>query len=185
MSSTVWWILAGSIPVALVIMLVAFLIMKSRINKVKKENNVVVNDDPSNPALNREGHGQLMWELKEKAKNPLADLSLEFAINTILRNKFQRLVIAGFEETYEEQTLITKTQISKSSATFDFALINFSEKTIDQIDDLMKRAEPKSIIMIVNTGKSKQVKELLSYLKYTGVRNEQQKIDEGIILIAK
>ena len=40
-----------------------------------------------NVALKREDHGQLLWDLKEKTKRPLDDLSMEFVINTAIRNK--------------------------------------------------------------------------------------------------
>ena len=187
MSSTVWWILAGSIPVALIIMLVAWLVMRSKIKSIKEENSEIKNvtGGLENPALNRKDHGKLLWDLRDKTNNPLSDTTMEYAINTILRNKFQRLLIVGFIEKYEEASLIKLTNIKKSSATFDFALVNMKDELVEKIDDIMKRAEPKSIIMIVNAPKDKHVKKLLTYLKYTGVRNEYNKIDEGVILIAK
>lgn len=184
MSSTLWWILVGSIPLALLIMAIAFITLRIRINKVKKQYSLQ-STDVQNEAITREDHGQLLWDLKEKTVNPLGDLQMEYAINTVLRNKFERLYIRGFNEGYEEQTLVKKTKIKKSEATYDFALLNFSNTIVNEIDDIMKRAEPKSIIMIANAGKSKKVKDLLSYLKLTGIRNEYHKVEQGIILIAK
>lgn len=184
MSSTLWWILVGSIPLALLIMVIAFITLRLRINKVKKEYSLH-SKDVDNEAIKREDHGHLLWELKEKTANPLGDLQMEFAINTALRNKYERLYIKGFNEGYEEETLVKKTKLKKTEATFDFALLNFSNTIVNEIDDIMKRAEPKSIIMIANAGKSKGVKDLLSYLKLTGIRNEYQKVEQGIILIAK
>ena len=159
--------------------------MKHKINKVKQESLTTSDDSISNPALNRKDHGLLMWDLKQKTKEPLNDLSMEFAINTVLRNRYKRIITYGFSEKYETLSLTNKTGAKVSSSTFDFALINFDEKTIDELDSLIKRAEPKSMIMIVNAPKNKGVKDLLSYLKYTGIRNEYQKVDLGIILIAK
>lgn len=185
MSSSLWWALVWTIPVALIIMGVAFFVMRSKINNVKNNSMIGKEDSPDNPALNREDHGLLYWSLKQNTKNPLGDFSMEFAINTAIRNKYKRFVIEGFKEEYEETTILRKTKGRISKSTFDFALINFNETVIDNIDKLMQRAEPKSIIMIANAPKDKRVKKLLTYLKYTGIRNEYQKVDLGIILIAK
>lgn len=185
MSKLVFWILVASIIVALVIMIVTFIIMRLKITKIKNKYSLTAHETIDNPALNREDNGVLLWEEKEKTKNPLPDMSMEFAVNTIIRNKYHDVMLKGFEEKYEEETIkkVSKSKIVKDK--YNFALINFNDSLIDEIDDILKKAQEKSIIMIVNTPKQKAVKSLLSYFKYTGIRNEFQKIDKGIILIAK
>ncbi|NQZ65952.1 MAG: hypothetical protein HRT99_01890 [Mycoplasmatales bacterium] len=185
MSSVTWWILAGTIPVALIIMLIAWLTMKMKIESVKRDYALARPDDISNPALNRDDHGHLLWDLKEKTKNPLADLSMEFVINTILRNKYKTFYIEGFNEGYEEKTIVAKTKAKKTAIGIDLALISFNNDFIDRVDILLKNINDSGMIVLVNAPKDKNGKKLLSYLKLTGVRNEFHKINKGIILIAK
>lgn len=185
MSNFVWWMLAGSIPIALIIMVIAWLIMRKKIQCVKTSFAIAKPEDLTNPALNREDHGLLLWDLREKTKNPLSDLSMEFVINTILRNRYKTFYIEGFEEKYEEKTIISKTSIKKVGDKFDFALISFDKNFIDRVDELLKKMNNNSMIIIVNSPKNKEGKNLLSYLKMTGIRNEFHKVDKGIILIAK
>ncbi len=185
MSRTVWWILAGTIPVAIIIMVTAWLIMRKKIQSVKTQYSLARPDDVSNPALNREDHGHLLWELKEKTKNPLGDLSMEFVINTILRNSYKFFYVDGFMETYEEKTIIEKTKAKKVSEEIDLALISFDNSFIDKVDVLLKKINKMGIIVLVNAPKDKNGKKLISYLKLTGIRHEFHKIDKGIILIAK
>lgn len=185
MSSTVFWILVASVIIALVVMIVSFVVMRIKIENVKNQFLSKQMDNSNNPALAREDNGMLLWDLKEKTKNPLEDSSMTFAINTIIRNGYSTVSLFGFDENYELESLKNIVGVKIVKDNFDFSLVKYNENLVDEIDSIFKKANNSAMIMIVDYAKKKRVKDLLSHLKYTGIRHEKQKIDSGIILIAK
>ena len=186
MNKILWWTLAGTVLISLIIMIISFIITKIKIQKIKDKYKVFNSGGLENKALKRgEDHGILLWDLRDKSKNPLKDLSMEFAINTVLRNHYKTFSIINFKENYEKETLIQKTKCVENNDKFDFVLINFYNKLIDEIDLIFKKLNKKGIIMIVNAPKKGESKEMMKYLKLVGIRTEHHKVNLGVILIAK
>ena len=188
MSSTLYYVLAGSVGLAIIIMIVAFVVMKNKINKVKKEA-MLVEQDTDNPVLERAEYGELLWMEKKKVQFPLGDTSLEFIINTALRNKYKTFSTDDFEDKtnqrYIDKSLTELAKLKKSKTGFDLMVLKFNEFTIEKIDEMHKKLNDKGMIFCVDATNKKDVKKITSYLKLTGIRNEFQKVDNGIILIAK
>ena len=188
MSSTLYYVLAGSVGLAIIIMIVAFVVMKNKINKVKKEA-MLVESDTDNPVLERKEYGELLWIEKKKVQFPLGDTSLEFIINTALRNKYETFTMVDFEDNanqrYIEKSLAELGKLKKAKTGFDIAILKFNESTIEKIDEWYKKLNDKGMIFCVEASDKKDVKKITSYLKLTGIRNEFHKVDNGIILIAK
>lgn len=178
MSKIVWWIFAASIPIALIIMVVSILIVKSKVTTLTKKYN-------KNKILIRKNAGKLLWDLKDKTKNPLNDYVLEFLINTCFKNKYKSFNTIGFLEKYEEKTFKKIAKLEKVTKDYDLLLINFDKDLINKIYKIHKKIKKKSLIAIVNINNKKIKKEFISYLKLIGFRYEFQKIGNGIILIAK
>ncbi len=176
-SSLTWWILAVSILIALIIMFISIIIVRFKISQIKNKY--------SNKNIIRKNVGELLWDLKEKSKNPLDDYSMEYSLNTCIRNKYKNFLIKGFIEIYEEETLKKIAKVKKVSKNYQFALINFNDKTINEIKKIYDNSSKKSLILIVNLKNKKTKKEIMSYLKLLKIRHEFQKIGQGIILIAK
>ncbi len=189
MSNTVWIILASSIPVALIIMVISYIMTNKKVDKIRKQHS----DDKDsaltnkqNKALLREGHGVLLWDLKEKTTNPLADAQLEFAINTIIRNEYKKTMVLGNTSEYEIESIrkIAKQTIVKKDA--DFVLLFASNTLNDVFDEVYKTLNVGGMIVVANAySRDKEVKRLLSYLKLSGLTYEHQKIDRGVILVVK
>jgi vacuolar-type H+-ATPase subunit F/Vma7 len=110
---------------------------------------------------------------------------MEYSLNTCIRNKYKNFLIKGFIEIYEEETLKKIAKVKKVSKNYQFALINFNDKTINEIKKIYDNSSKKSLILIVNLKNKKTKKEIMSYLKLLKIRHEFQKIGQGIILIAK
>ena len=179
MNSTTWWILAGTIPVSLIIMVISMLVVRAKISVIKK------NYGSKKNLLHRENRGELLWDLKDKTKNPLDDYVLDFLINTCLKNKYKCFNTIGFLEKYEEKTLEKIAKLKKVTKNYDFLLINFDEGLIDKIHKIYKQIKQNSLIAIVNINNRKNQKKFVAYLKLIDFRHEFQKIGNGIILIAK
>lgn len=184
MSKIVWYILAASVFVAIIIMFVSFFVMKAKIKKVKESANLI-ETDVDNPALLRDNYGELLWDEKKKVQFPTGDKSLELIINSAYRNKYKTFNTYALSGKYVEKSLIELAKIKKDTKAFDLAVVKFDAETIEKVDSYMKKLNDKGMIFIVSAGDKKLVKQLTSYLKLTGIRHEFQKVDSGIILIAK
>ena len=119
MNSTTWWILAGTIPFSLIIMVVSLLVVRAKISAIKKKYSSKEN------ILNRKNPGELLWDLKDKTKNPLDDYVLDFLINTCLKNKYKNFNTIGFLEKYEEKTLEKIAKLKKSDQKLWFSFDKF------------------------------------------------------------
>lgn len=183
MSSTLYWILAGSVGVALIVMVVAFVITRVKINNIKNQY-AIKPEDTENVAIKRENHGILLWEDKKKAKNPMNDLALEFAINTSIRNRYKTFEVKGYSN-YENKTLTQIAKMKSSKAKKDILILDFDKEYIDKIDKDLKQINKGGMILIINSSKNKELKRLMNYLKLTGIRHEWTKDAGGIVLVAK
>lgn len=190
MPTWLWWTLAGTVFLAVIITFVTFFITRAKINKVRDTYLAKMNDPEEIAkefeAYQRENHGMLLWEEKNKAKNPLEDEQLEFAINTIIRNKYESVFIKGAESDYEAKSLkkLAKAKIVEEPGHLNI-LFN-SEKMNNEFDKIYKSIKPNSMIMIANSPKKdKEVKRLMRYLKTSKMRHEWQPVGKGIILVVK
>jgi len=173
--------LGVSIGVALVVMIVAYFVTRAKINKIKEEYSV------NNIAKGqiREDAGELLWDERDKAKNPLDDYQMDFLINTFVKNGYKTYWIIQEPKEYEN---ISMQKLAKAKAVKNNAdmLINFEIINSVNVDlDLMKVAKGGMLIYLNAPKKNKDTKNLLSYLKLTGIRHEHQKIGEGVVIIVK
>ena len=185
MSSTLHWILIGSIPIALIIMLAAWIIMKKKISDTKQEAMLARPDDITNPALKREDHGQLLWDEKKKVKRALADNSMELCLNTSIRNNYKTYLTKNFIGEYESKSLEQIAKMKKVEVNYDFLVVNFHKEYIEEVDEDFKKLTAKGIIVLVNTDSGKDIKRLVKYLKLIGIRHDVMKVNAGVLLIAK
>ena len=187
MSKTAYWAWTASVLIAVVIMFATFLIMRIKIKKIKQKYGA---DNPidgvvKNKAVEREDHGQLLWDLKDKTKNPTLDLTMEFIINTSIRNGYKSFDVLGFEEKYEEESFKRIAKMRKLKTKQDIKIVKFTKEFIDEIDKELKTLNDKGLMVITQAPKNKDVRNLMHYLKLTRVRHEWMKVNNGIVLVAK
>ena len=185
-SKSTWIILFVSIFVGLIIMIATFIIMRLKINKVKYE--VIIRDSKLgnyNKAISRKSTGELLWNLKDKCKNPLQDEQLDFLINIAMRNEYKTFNIINASSNYEEISLTKLANLKKAILKPDLVIL-FNENLNSEFDKVYKMLKLKQMIAIVNAIKKDQkIKKLLSYLKLIKARHENVKIGNGIILVVK
>ncbi len=174
--------LGVSIGVALVVMIVAYFVTRAKINKIKEEYSV------NNIAKGqiREDAGELLWDERDKAKNPLDDYQMDFLINTFVKNGYKTYRIIQELKEYENISMqkLAKAKAVKTNADM---VINFEiYDSVENVDkDLTKATDGGMLIYLNAPKKNKDTKNLLSYLKLTGIRHEHQKIGEGVVIIVK
>lgn len=188
MNKTVWWILLASIFVALLVMLIAFIIMRINIKKVKTQyqKDIASAHAEVSRAVARENHGELLWELKAKSKMPLGDKEMEFLINTSLRNEYKTFSVMNSASDYEEKSFVRLAKLKASKIKTDFVVI-FNKDTLQEDFDMSyKLLKEKQMIAIVDAPrKNKEIKKLIDYLKITGAKYEWNNIGKGIVLVVK
>ena len=185
MSSWLWWTLAGSIFVALVIMITAFIVMRIKINKIKNDYLPEHIKNEASKALNREEAGQLLWDVKEKADNPMGDQEMEFAINSIIRNTYKTFNHSGASK-YETESItkLAKAKISKTK--YDFFLVMEKKNILDVFEEAFKGLNKGGMIFFANMPKkSKRKRELIYHLKVNKKRYDHEKIGKGLVLVVK
>ncbi len=191
MSLVAWWILAGSVGVALIIMVVAFVVMRKRINKIKNEYLKTMSEHEKQNiaiAFDRDNYGKILHEHKPTDKEFADDVDMEYAFNTIVRNAYKSISIWNFDSEYEKKSFeqITKNKVVDHDHKYDFALANTNGRIYEKIKDIYANLNPKGMIFVVNAPKkSKEIKTLRYDLKMLGYRHEWQDLSKGIILIAK
>ena len=174
-----------SIPIALLIMVIAWVMMQNKISNTRKNAMLASPSDITNPALKRENHGQLLWDEKKKVKRALADNSMELCLNTSIRNGYKTYLTKNFIGKYESKSLEKIANLKKIDTNYDFMVINFHKEYIEEVDRDFKKLAPKGMIVLVNTDSGKDIKKLVKYLKLIGLRHDVMKIDAGVLLIAK
>lgn len=185
-----WWTLAGSVFLAVIVAFATFFITRAKIHKVRDQY-LKISESPEEiekqlKAYERENHGMLLWEEKNKAKEPLDDEQMEFAINTIIRNDYKSAFILNSKSEYEKISLEKLANAKIISEPGNFNLLFNSEKINNDFDQVYKTIRPKDMIMIANAKpKDKEVKRLLRYLKTSKMRHEYQSVGLGIILVVK
>ena len=188
MSNGLWWGLAASMFVAIGIMIAAFIIMRVKINKIKKDYAQSVSDAQKevSKAVLRENHGELLWELKAKSKMPLEDIQLEFLINTALRNEYKTFTVLNSQSDYEKISLETIAKAKSKETPSDLSIIFNGDDLQEQFDKTFKLLKEKQMVAIVNAPrKHKQVKNLISYLKMIKGKYDWLNIGQGIVLVVK
>ena len=187
-SSTVWWILLATVIIAIIGMAVAFIVMRVKVNKVKKEysKNANVALEEVNKALVREKHGELLWEMKSSVENPLQDAQMEFLINTFARNEYQTVKAIGMSSDYETESLIQLVDAKISAEKADLTIIENDEDLKDNFDYEYKLLTENKIIAIVNAPrKNKAIKDSINYFKTVGIKYEWVAAGKGIVLVVK
>lgn len=188
-SKGLWIGLAVSIGIGILIFLFAVGITWHKVRKVRKEvrNSEKDINNKYNMALERQNSGELLWELKNKYKNPLEDVQLEFLINTFLRNKYKEIALVGFEADYEKKSFIklAKAKIISNNKS-DLYILNTNDKINDDFDKAYKIIENNKMIAVTNaTRKNKNIKRLITYMKTTKMKYDYLPIGKGIILVVK
>lgn len=187
-SKAVYIVLGVSIAVALIVMVVAFVVMRKKIKKVQAQyaKNEADIKEEINQALERMNHGELLWELKSKSLNPLEDTQMEYLINTVLRNNYKTFSVVNSESDYEEQTFEQIAKAKKVKDKADFTLM-FSNKDLnDNFDKAYKTMEAKQMIAVANAvRREKEIKEMIKYLRMIGAKYEWVNYGKGILLVVK
>lgn len=188
MSSTVWWILLASVFVALGVMLITFIVMRIKINKVKTQyqKDIATAHAKVSKAVKRENHGELLWELKAKSKDPLDDKEMEFLINTSLRNEYKTFYVVNSISDYETKSLIKLAHMKPLQVKPDLTIM-FNKDTLQvDFDKAYNLLQTKQMIAIVDAPrKNKEIKKLINYLKIIGAKYEWNNIGKGIVLVVK
>ncbi|MCK5946054.1 MAG: hypothetical protein KAG04_02155 [Mycoplasmataceae bacterium] len=185
MSKGLWWGLAASILVALIIMVVAFVVMRQKINKIKNDHTPQHIKELESKALDRKESGQLLWDAKEKSNNPLGDAELEFAINSIIRNSYKTFSSIGTSE-YETTSLIKLAKVKASKTKYDFFLAMESKNIVDVFEEAFKNLNKGGMMFFVNMPKrSRKTKTLIYHLKVNQKKYDYEKFGKGIVLVVK
>ena len=140
-----------------------------------------------NSVNNNQNLGELLWEIKEKTKNPLSDESLVYAISTLFRNKYKTSKVIGFNDDYEKKSLesLGKQKIVKDQNA-DFVLMNLTSDVVKLFEKEYDILNSKQMIFIVNANKKEyETKDLIYYLKQKSVLYDYEKVDRGIIIATK
>lgn len=192
MPLAVWWGLAATIPVALIIGAIVYILQFKKAKRLKKEylDSLITQseNDSRLKAFDRENSGKILHELKPKDKSFAQDVDLEYAFNTIARNSYKTVSLWNFETDYEEKSFaeIGKVKVSDHESKYDFAFVLSNGKTYEQIKTIYANLNEKGMIFIIDAPRrSKEVKTLKYDLKLLGIRHEWQDISNGIVLIAK
>lgn len=190
MSLTVKLILLATAIVGIIISAIVFMITKSKIKKTKahyrtkeahKYDAVRVND----PIAKRgDTLGELLWDLRDKTKNPLDDITLEYIINTGIRNGYKTFKVIP-ENNYIQESLKKLGKIKKSLSSKELIIIKSSKDINDIFDKEYKTLVKGGMIFVVEAPKNKEIKKLLSYTKLSGIRREYAKIGKGMVIVAK
>jgi len=174
--------LGVSVGAALIIMIVAFIVTRVKINKIKEKfsiNNIGKGEI-------RENAGELLWDERDKTKDPLDDFQMDFLINTYVKNDYKSYLFIQDSKEYENISM-KKLANAKLSTTKADMVINFNiENSVDKVDGELKKVNEGGMLIYLNAPKKNtDTKKLISYLRLTGVRHEHQKIGEGIVIIVK
>lgn len=223
-----FWCLVASIFIVSILgfSIYFFLLFKSKKINKKITNNEMkdtikeINDKNSNlnKALNRADAGKLLWDLKNemlrKKISIIDDISLEFIINTIIRNNYKSILFSESLNAYEAITIATKTSAkvyidshSKNALEVikrykqtknikyyknekvDFVIMNDKKnKYKDYFTKLDKINNKNSLFLIYDIKNlliKKEVKELIHYIKLLDYRFEKHKIGKQFMLITK
>jgi len=176
--------LGVSIGVALVIMIVAFIVTRVKINKIKEQYSI----NNIGKGQIRENVGELLWDERDKAKDPLDDFQMDFLVNTYVKNDYMSYLFIQEEKKYEYEHKSMK-ELAKASLSTDKAdmVINFEiDDSVNVVDKDLKKVNDGGMLIYLNARKkNKETKKLISYLRLTGIRHEHQKIGEGIVIIVK
>lgn len=186
-SKTVWIILAVSIAVALIVMIVAFVIMRKKIKVVQKQyaKNEADIKATVNKALERMGHGELLWDLRDKSKNALEDTQLEFLLNTFVRNEYKTFNVLNSDSDYEKQSF-EKIVKAKEAKVADLTIIFTNKDLNNNFDKAYKGLKEKQMIAITNAvRREKEIKDMLKYLRLIGAKFEWVNYGKGILLVVK
>lgn len=188
MSSGLWWGLAISMFVAIAIMIAAFIIMRVKINKIKKDYSQSVSDAQKevSKAVFRENHGELLWELKAKSTGALEDIQMEFVINTALRNEYKTFTVINSQSDYEKISLEKIGKLKEKATPSDLTIIFNNDNLQEQFDKTFKLLKEKQMVAIVNAPrKHKQIKNLINYLKMIKGKYDWVNVGQGIVLVVK
>ncbi|MCC3161127.1 MAG: hypothetical protein K4H23_05285, partial [Mollicutes bacterium PWAP] len=141
-----------SIPVALIIMLVAWLITRNKINKIKKKYM------KKNPSLNtiRPESGELLWDLKNETKNPINDFVLDYALATTFNNKYKNLYVEN-DSYIEENFKHFLKDVEFKDKNLNFALLEFNDQYKKKINSVYSNMKISSILMFYNVNKNKKI----------------------------
>lgn len=192
MSKGLWWGLAASVAVAIIICIVAAFVTWRKVRKVKRQyqqDMMTIERELalSNKALEeRKNHGELLWELKSKSKNPLGDEEIEFLLNTAIRNLYKTLKVLGSASNYEVETFEKIASMKNTDKVADLTMIFNGEDMNDNFDKEYKTLAEKKMIVIVNAPRTeKRIKDLIKYLRTIGAKYEWVNYGKGIVLVVK
>ena len=190
MSLTGKLILLASAIIAIIISAIIFMITKSKIKKTRaqyrtKESHKYDSVRIKDPIAQRgDTLGELLWDLRDKTQNYLDDISLEYIINTGIRNGYKSFKTIPADN-YIEQSLIKLGKIKKSSNSKELIIIKSNKEINDIFDKEYKKLVKGGMIFIVEAPKNKEIKRLLSYTKISCIRREYAKMGKGLVIVAK
>ncbi|MDK2819474.1 MAG: hypothetical protein KFW07_01415 [Mycoplasmataceae bacterium] len=143
-------ILIYSAVLVVVIALIIFAIILFKVHKIrmgiKKETLDIISQDSvidgHLQVVGREDFGEPIYLLRDIVDNPLDDEIVEFSINTIIKNKFEKILMLGHKTPYELITISNKTH-----TTID---ILFDEFNKTEYDDIISKSNYKHDLRVID-----------------------------------
>ena len=124
---------AVSFVIVALIFLSVILFKVYKIKKtIKKDKMDILNQDSITNAhlkvIQRTDFGEPIFELRDAISNPLDDEIVEFCINTIIKNNFERILMLGNKTSYEIIAIS-----NKSNANIDILSSEFNEAEYNEV----------------------------------------------------